>query len=152
MTGIIEFIEARLAEDQAMIDRNSNCHGLADGFPDYRTYDDRDTEAADAYIEHFGPARQLAEGALWRSLSEDYRIVLANNAIEKANGADQVKIAGRGLVAKALLLLLRRRARAVDQGRVGEEDPWAHVCSLSLCLTAGARRRSGGDRGERGEA
>lgn len=107
---LVEFIEVRLAEDQTMIDRNSNCHGLADGFPDYRTYDDSDTEAADAYIEHFGPTRQLAEVALWRSLIEDYRIVLANNAIEKTNGADQAAIAAREVVAKSLLMMLRRRA------------------------------------------
>lgn len=56
------------------------------------------------------PARVPADVAVWRSLIEDYRIVLANNAIEKANGADQVETTARILVAKALLLVLRRRA------------------------------------------
>lgn len=56
------------------------------------------------------PARVPADVAVWRSLIEDYRIVLANNAIEKANGADQAAIAAREVVAKSPLMMLRRRA------------------------------------------
>ena len=110
MIEIAEFIEARLAEDEAITARNSNGRGLADGFPDYRPYSDSDTEAADAYIERFGPTRQLAEVALWRSLIEDYRVVMANNTIERVTGGDQASIAAREVVAKSLLMMLRRGA------------------------------------------
>lgn len=61
---IVEFLTARYAEDQTMIDRNSGPRGdsgLGSGFPDYRTYDDEDIRAADAYIERFGPVRLRAE-------------------------------------------------------------------------------------------
>lgn len=58
---IREFIEARLTEDQALIERNTDGNGLDDGFPDYRTYNDSDTRAADDYINRFGPARVLRE-------------------------------------------------------------------------------------------
>lgn len=59
--GIVAFIEARLAEDAAVIERNSDGRGLGDGFPDYRTYEDCDTQSADEYIRRFGPDRLLAE-------------------------------------------------------------------------------------------
>lgn len=72
MTGpdIRAFLEARLAEDQALIERNTDGRGLDDGFPDYRTYDDTDTRAADDYINRFGPARALAEVAAKRRVLE----------------------------------------------------------------------------------
>ena len=67
---ISAFVVARLDEDEALIRRNSDGHGLDDGFPDYRTYVDGDTKAADAYIEHFGPARMLREVAAKREILE----------------------------------------------------------------------------------
>jgi Family of unknown function (DUF6221) len=60
-SDLAAFLAARLDEDEAMIRRNADHRGLADGFPDYRTYDGPDQEAADEYIEHFGPGRTLRE-------------------------------------------------------------------------------------------
>ena len=68
--GIAAFLRARLDEDEALIRRNSDGHGLADGFPDYRTYVDGDTRAADDYIEHFGPVRMLREVEVKREILE----------------------------------------------------------------------------------
>lgn len=61
MDDLVKFLRAQLDEDAEMVRRNSDHRGLADGFPDYRTYSDDDTVAADEYIEHFGPARALRE-------------------------------------------------------------------------------------------
>ena len=72
MTDLITFLKARLDEDEALIRHNSDGHGLCDGFPDYRTYIDGDTNAADAYIEHFGPARMLREVEADRRLLDLY--------------------------------------------------------------------------------
>ena len=72
MTDLITFLRARLEEDEALIRRNSDGHGLCDGFPDYRTYVDGDTKAADEYIEHFGPARTLREVEADRALLDLY--------------------------------------------------------------------------------
>ena len=79
---------------------------------DYRFKRHGETIATIRRVQVLGaaPARVAADQAVWRSLIEDYRIVLANNAIERANGADRVDTAARSLVAKALLLVLRRRA------------------------------------------
>jgi hypothetical protein len=63
---IVAFLEARLAEDETLIARNSDGRGLDDGFPDYRTYEDSDTKAADEYIARFGPGRQRREVAAKR--------------------------------------------------------------------------------------
>ena len=80
MADLITFLAARLDEDKALIGRNSDGHGLDDGFPDYRTYVDGDTKAADAYIEHFGPVRMLREVAAKRAL-----LKLADDAYYEAD-------------------------------------------------------------------
>lgn len=58
---ILAFYKARLDEDAELVRRNSDGNGLSEGWPDYRTYDTGDTEAADAYISRFGPVRRLRE-------------------------------------------------------------------------------------------
>lgn len=67
---IAAFVEERLAEDDALIERNSGGRGLDDGFPDYRTYDDSDTKAADEYIDRFSPDRLRREIAAKRRILE----------------------------------------------------------------------------------
>ncbi len=61
MSDLVDFLRARLDEDERTARCNSDGKGLADGFPDYRTYVDEDTEAADLFIRHFNPARELRE-------------------------------------------------------------------------------------------
>ena len=60
---ITEFLMARIAEDEEIARRNSGDRGLGDdgSFPDYRTYSDSDTDAADDFIAHFAPRRVLVE-------------------------------------------------------------------------------------------
>lgn len=67
----VAFARARLDEDEALIRRNSDGRGLFHGFPDYRTYTDEDTDAADEYINHFGPTRMLHEVEAVRSVIGD---------------------------------------------------------------------------------
>jgi hypothetical protein len=61
------FAEARLAEDEAIAQRNIDAGLLDDdektgpGYPDYQTYRDDDTEAADKYLMCFRPRRMLRE-------------------------------------------------------------------------------------------
>jgi len=64
VAGLAAAIEAKLTEDEASAERNTN-GGLGDdgkfgpSYPDYQTYTSADTEAADAYIECFRPLRAL---------------------------------------------------------------------------------------------
>lgn len=66
-------IEASLAEDEATAKRNVG-GGLGDdgkygpSYPDYQTYADAHTEAADAYIERFRPLRALRRVKATRDL------------------------------------------------------------------------------------
>ena len=67
----------------------------------------------DAFASHVvahDPARVLADIAAKRAIVEDYQIVMANNAIERANDGDELKIAARELVAKSLRMVLIRLA------------------------------------------
>jgi hypothetical protein len=73
MTTLIEFLHARLDEDEAVVRRNLGRSGIGDdgNFPDYRTYDGPDLEAADDYLYHFRPTRELAEVAAKRTIIAD---------------------------------------------------------------------------------
>jgi hypothetical protein len=73
--GLAAFLAARLDEDEALIRRNSDGHGLADGFPDYRTYVDGNTRAADDYIEHFGPVRMARRVEAKRKILAEHKAV-----------------------------------------------------------------------------
>lgn len=62
MKELVEFLRARLKDDKQVARKNTGDHGLGPGgFPDYRTYDGPDIDAADEFIFHFKPARMLAE-------------------------------------------------------------------------------------------
>jgi hypothetical protein len=67
---LVEFLRARLDEDEAMVRRNLGRSGIGDdgNFPDYRTYDGPDLEAADDYLYHFRPTRELADVAAKRAI------------------------------------------------------------------------------------
>jgi hypothetical protein len=69
---LVQWLRAQLDEDERIARENSDGRGLADGFPDYRTYSDGDTAAADEYIEHFGPARVLREIEAKRRIVDRY--------------------------------------------------------------------------------
>ena len=88
------FLAARYDEDEAMIRRNSGGRGLADGFPDYRTYVDGDTAAADAYIERFGPVRMLGEVTAKRARLERYRRALGGDLPEWKAGRNLIEAGG----------------------------------------------------------
>jgi len=65
------------------------------------------------HIARHDPARVLADIAAKRSLIVDYRIVVANNAIERrVSPDDEVRAAARDLIAKSLFMILRRLAAA----------------------------------------
>lgn len=61
MDELVRWLTACLDEDERIARKNSDGRGLAEGFPDYRTYWDGDTAAADEYIDHFDPVRILHE-------------------------------------------------------------------------------------------
>lgn len=62
------------------------------------------------HIARWDPARTLAEIRAKRAILENYQIVAANNEIEKARRGDEVEIAVRDVIAKSLLMVLRRLA------------------------------------------
>lgn len=57
----LQWLRDQLDEDADLVARNSDGHGLSEGFPDYRTYDGPELEAADEYVDVFGPAWVLRE-------------------------------------------------------------------------------------------
>lgn len=62
MEGLPRFLRAELDEDHGIVVRNLGDRGLGSGcYPDYRTYYDDDTAAADDFIERFDSARMLRE-------------------------------------------------------------------------------------------
>lgn len=71
---LVEFLRARLAEDETKIRANLGTSGLGDDgdFPDYRTYQDKDTDAAEEFLRHFKPPRMLAEVEAKRRLMEGH--------------------------------------------------------------------------------
>jgi hypothetical protein len=89
---LIEFIRARLDEDEAIAQRNTGDSGLSDGlgYPDYRTYTDDDTAAADAFIHHFPASRML------RAVEAKRRIV--NWCAEVVGGRDLSEYGSFGLL------------------------------------------------------
>lgn len=60
---LVAFVRRCLDEEERVIQRNCGQQGLSDDgdFPDYRTYTDADTAAADDYLHAFRPPRMLAE-------------------------------------------------------------------------------------------
>lgn len=78
MDDLLQWLGEQLAEDERIVRENSDGNGLADGFPDYRTYSDSDTAAADEYIEHFGPERMLREIEAKRELVERHERAMEN--------------------------------------------------------------------------
>lgn len=126
MTDIAEFLTARLDEDEStaraaipgpwVATENratplvaADLWGWTASEADYGEpiTDDVPRDTA-VHIARWDPARVLAEIVAKRAIVEDYQIVLANNAIEKANDGDEVQIAARDLIAKSLLMVLRR--------------------------------------------
>jgi len=103
---LVAFVAARLDEDEALIGRNSGGRGLADGFPDYRTYVDDDTDAADEYIAHFGPARMRRQAEAARAVLTAYEM--------------SVRMLGEGLSRDKLMLV---RAHAVIWEDHPDYDP-----------------------------
>jgi hypothetical protein len=73
---MVAFVLARLDEDQVIAERNINERGLSEGYPDYRTYDGEDLEAADAFIFHFTGDRMLAETEAKRATIRMYEDAL----------------------------------------------------------------------------
>jgi Family of unknown function (DUF6221) len=69
---LIAFLRARLDEAEAVINRNLGDDGLGDSgsYPDYSTWDDGDTKAADEYLREFNPKRMLAEVDAKRKIIE----------------------------------------------------------------------------------
>lgn len=62
MEDLIGFIRAQLDEDERVAKKAGEAMGFDDpSFPDYRTYDGWELEAADAFIDHLSPARVLRE-------------------------------------------------------------------------------------------
>ena len=131
--GIAEFIAARLNDQEALARAATtgrwevveyedfpDAHEIkADQSPAHRprtqftmvTDNDGLCDRADAiHIAYHDPARVLADIAAKRAIVEDYQIVMANNAIERANEGDELKIAARELIAKSLRMVLIRLA------------------------------------------
>lgn len=77
------------------------------------TYEYLDEEIG-AHITAHDPARVLADLAVKRSVIEDYLVISANAAVERAAGHD-VEAAAYELAAKCLLMVLRRFAQADAQ-------------------------------------
>lgn len=74
---LVAWLLEQIAEDERVIRRNLGHAGLGDGgsFPDYRTWDGEDIEAADEYLERFRPPRLLAECEAKRHRVDRHRVV-----------------------------------------------------------------------------
>ncbi len=80
MSGLAEFLKARLNEDEATAQANIGDGGLGDddaygpGWPDYATYTAEDSASiasAEAFLDRFRPLRQLREVAAKRHMLND---------------------------------------------------------------------------------
>ena len=62
MDDLVTWLRAQLDEDERVAKKAGEAMGFDDpSFPDYRTYDGWELEAADAFIAHLSPARVLRE-------------------------------------------------------------------------------------------
>jgi Family of unknown function (DUF6221) len=128
---LLAFFEARLDEDEKAANGAAELSARTNGPPDpvwadggrhgviaacgtlATGYEHEMEPPISAHIARWDPARVLADVAAKRSLIEDYRIVVANNAIERRLPPDdEVRAAARELIAKSLLMILRRLAAA----------------------------------------
>lgn len=70
---LVDFLKARLDEDEAIAKAGMAALLAADGppsWPDYQTYDSPELDAAEDYLRRFGPVRAMAEvGASARLLA-----------------------------------------------------------------------------------
>ena len=86
MDELSDFLRACLDDDERVITRNLGDSGLGDdgSFPDYRTYTDADTEAADDYLSRFPPSRMMAEVEARRRILDDHE-PLTNGACDRCS-------------------------------------------------------------------
>jgi hypothetical protein len=79
-TDLATWLLACVTEDEEVIRRNLGERGLGDSgsFPDYQTYSDSDTEAANDYLGRFPPPRLLAECDTKRRIIADAQSFDAN--------------------------------------------------------------------------
>ena len=62
MEDLVTWLRQQLDEDERLAKKAGEAMGFDDPcFPDYRTYDGWELEAADAFIAHLSPARVLRE-------------------------------------------------------------------------------------------
>jgi len=73
MDELITFLRARYDDAETVVRRNLGDTGLGDDgdFPDYRTYEDEDTRAADAFLGLFTPEFMLADVASKRRIIDE---------------------------------------------------------------------------------
>jgi hypothetical protein len=117
MDDLITWLRQQMDDDEAMILRNRGNNGLTDDaiFPDYRTYSDDDTAAADAYIEHFAPPRMQAEVDAKRRILDAYE----QRERESQEAPSQVF----GYHATGLLIAIKHLAAAIAE-RPGYLPEW----------------------------
>lgn len=127
MTDLVAFLTARLDEDEAVAKRAAGadsegryCTSWSYDREQFRVTTDgtswinaKDTgDACGEHIARHDPARVLAEVTAKRAIVEDYLVVMANNAIERASGGDEVVASARVLIVKSLRMALMRLAFA----------------------------------------
>lgn len=127
MSNIVEFLTACLDEREAValaaqgttrgiwtqVDPDRRPGRIEDDYGDVVTYDESSPdEAQGRHIAANDPAAVLADIAAQRAIIEDYRVVIANNAIEDATQPDEVRAAARELIIKTLRMVLLRLASA----------------------------------------
>lgn len=63
MKDLVDWLRAQIDEDERVARKNTGNAGLGDdgSFPDYRTYDGADLDAADEFLRHFTSQRELRE-------------------------------------------------------------------------------------------
>lgn len=128
MSDLVSFLTARIDEDEAVAKKAAGLVGVGAASRRYTAWSyDREQfrvttdgtswinakDTGDACGEHIArhdPARVLAEIAAKRAIIQDYLLVTANNAIERASGGDEVAALARDLIVKSLRMALRRLA------------------------------------------
>lgn len=115
---LIRWLRQQFDVDEQVIVRNRGDKGLGDdaGYPDYRTYDGEDIDAADDYLGRFPPPRMAAEVKAKRELLD---------CLVGATGNGTSRLVADGepwAIGSDVLVKLMARPYA---GRAGWREEWA---------------------------
>jgi hypothetical protein len=72
VSELVEFLRARLDDDEAKAQAGATALGSPPSWPDYQTYDSPELDVALEYLDHWGPSRALAEIEAKRRIVDEH--------------------------------------------------------------------------------